>query len=104
MFTFVINLHTDFQAEIDWKFVKLYLSIIKIISIDLEMCTRTTSVTDNARGVNQTPQNILWLKIALPLFITPVSVLPFLVAPAAEQSDLSSHYGVCLFGCLFVCL
>ena len=28
----------------------------------------------------------------------------FLIAPAAEQSDLSSHYGVCLFGCLFVCL
>ena len=29
----------------------------------------------------------------------------FLVAPAAEeQSDLSSHYGVCLFVGLFVCL
>ena len=25
-----------------------------------------------------------------------------LVAPAHEQSDLSSHYGVCLLACLFI--
>ena len=32
-------------------------------------------------------------------------VVQFLVTPAAEQqSDLSSHYGVCLFVCLFGCL
>ena len=28
----------------------------------------------------------------------------FLVVPAAEQSDLSSLYGVCLVGWLVVCL
>ena len=33
-----------------------------------------------------------------------VSVFAFLVAPAAEQSDLSSLYGVCLHGWLVVCL
>ena len=38
------------------------------------------------------------------VYLCAENVSIFLVSPAAEQSDLSSLYGVCLVGWLVVCL